>query len=105
MKDTRSEHEIQTAIKKLLKKLGFAVWSTSQGRASAVTPGVPDLFVAGMGRNAWVEVKAGYNKQSPEQIAFQREIEANGGIYILAYSEQDLLDWINSISGVITNEP
>ena len=97
MRDTRNEGQIQKAIKKLLKQLGFAVWSTSQGRASAVTPGVPDLFVAGMGHNAWIEVKAGYNKQSPEQVEFQREIESHGGTYILAYSEQDVLDWINSI--------
>lgn len=96
MKDTRSESERQTAVRKLLKGMGFSCWSTSQTRRSRVTPGVPDLFVAGWGVTAWIEMKA-TRKQSPAQIEFQETVEANGGIYVLAYSEQDVAEWLNSL--------
>lgn len=42
------------------------------------------------GRYLEVECKVGKNKQSPEQIEHQRQIEADGGLYILAYSLDDL---------------
>lgn len=104
MKDQRTEAQIQAACKRLLKKMGFAVWDTSQPFRARITPGIADLFVAGRGYNAWIECKAGYKKQSPEQIEFQREVESHGGIYVLAYSEQDVADWINSLP-VIEPEP
>lgn len=97
MKDQRTEKQIQSACKKLLKAMGFAVWDTSQPFRAQITPGIADLFVAGRGYNAWIECKAGYNKQTPEQKEFQREVTEHGGIYVLAYSEQDVADWINSL--------
>lgn len=97
MKDQRTEAQIQAACKKLLKQMGFAVWDTSQPFKARITPGLADLFVAGRGRNAWIEVKAGYNKQTPEQIEFEREVKEHGGIYVLAYSEMDVAAWINSL--------
>ena len=96
MKDQRTEAQIQQAIKNLLKQFSFAVWDTSQPFKARITPGLADLFVAGRGYNLWVEVKAGYNKQTPEQIEFQREVEANGGMYLLAYSEMDVATWLNT---------
>ncbi len=44
------------------------------------------------GRRIEVECKIGSNKQSPEQVEFQRIIEHNNGIYLLVYSAQDLLN-------------
>ena len=95
MKDTRTEAEIQAACKKLLKKMGYAVWDTSQPFKARITPGLADLFVTGHGLCFWVEVKAGYNKQTPEQIDFQQKVEDNAGVYLLAYSEDDVAAWLN----------
>ncbi len=39
-----------------------------------------------------IEVKAGRDKQSPEQFAFQRMITEAGGIYIVARSIEQCLD-------------
>lgn len=100
MRDQRTEKQIQAACKKLLKQMGFAVWDTSQPFRARITPGIADLFVAGRGYNAWIECKAGYNKQSKEQEEFQREVEAHGGMYVLARSEQDVADWINALPPV-----
>lgn len=52
---------------RLLRGLGFRVWSTSQVRRSTVTPGLPDLFVTGRGRLFSIEVKAPAGRLSAEQ--------------------------------------
>ena len=96
MKDPRTEAQIQAACKALLKTVGFSVWDTSQPFRARITPGIADLFAAGRGMNVWIECKAGYNKQSAEQKDFQQKVEANGGRYLLAYSEQDVADWLNA---------
>lgn len=98
LKDQRNEAEIQAAIKRLLKAVGFSFWDTSQPFRARITPGVADLFVAGRGVTCWIEVKAGYNKQTPEQIEFQRKVEENGGRYFVARHEQDVADWINDLT-------
>lgn len=38
-----------------------------------------------------IECKSGYNKQTEEQLNFQRKVEEQKGIYILAYSVDDLI--------------
>lgn len=49
------------------------------------------------GRRIEVECKVGKNKQSPEQLDFQRIIEENNGVYLLVYSAQELLDKITAM--------
>jgi hypothetical protein len=49
----------------------------------------------------WVECKAGTGRQSPEQFAFQREVEAAGHVYLITRDGPDnLLAWLR-IHGVI----
>ena len=98
MKDTRTESERQKAVKKLLKQLGFSVWSTSQGRKSAVTKGVPDLIFAGRGVCGFIEMKA-LTKQSPEQVAFMENVRGNGGTYLVVHNEGDIIEFVNTIAG------
>lgn len=43
------------------------------------------------GRWIEVETKAGKNKQQPEQLAREQEIRRRGGVYIVAYSVDDLI--------------
>lgn len=49
--------------------------------------GVPDIIVIlPGGRVSFIEVKRHPAKQSPEQVIFQKRVEALGCKYILAYS-------------------
>ena len=54
----------------------------------------PEVF--GRPTLLWVECKAGRGKQSPAQRAFQERVEAFGHSYIVAYSSQDVLDWLKT---------
>lgn len=94
MKDQRTESAIQTATVRTLRAVGFKVWSTSQARASSVTRGVADLFVTGRGICCWIEMKAAWGKQTKEQAAFQRAVEENGGRYLLAHNESEVLAYL-----------
>lgn len=44
------------------------------------------------GKLVCIECKSGKNKQQPSQIEFQQRIEEKGGIYILAYCVEDLIE-------------
>ncbi len=57
---------------------------------SGATKGVSDLVAIIKGVVYWIEVKKVGEKQNPDQIEFQKNVEANGGIYVLAYSVNDL---------------
>ena len=43
-----------------------------------------------------IEAKVGKGKQSEDQIKFQQNVESNGGIYILAYSLDDVIEGLKS---------
>ncbi len=95
MTDKRTEGEIQDATVKELRKLGFGVWITSQGRKTHSTPGIADLIVMGRGRVVFMEMKppSGRRKnQEPEQVEFQRAVEANGGEYVVIRSEMEAIE-------------
>jgi len=54
--------------------------------------GSPDIIgMTKQGQFLGVECKAGKNDQSIEQMDFEASIKDNGGIYILAYSVDDLI--------------
>lgn len=99
VEDTRSEKEIQTATVRALRAMGMGVWSLSQPRATMQTEGVADLFVTGRGICAWVEMKSATGRQSDDQEKFQRAVEANGGLYILARSEHDVVEVLTNAAG------
>lgn len=94
MKDTRTEGQIQRATVRVLRQIGFTVWSTSQARASSVTAGVADLYVTGRGVCCWIEMKAAWGKQTAEQARFQKAVEDNGGRYLLAHNELEVLAYL-----------
>lgn len=65
------EKDEARAIKALLTAVGFRVWSTSQGRRSRVTAGLPDLYAVRSGQALWVEVKqSGEKRRRPAQEEF-----------------------------------
>lgn len=94
-KDDRSEEEIQEGVKELLTTAGFAVWDTSQPFAAAITPGLPDLYAVGRGLCLWIECKSAKGVQSDAQKGFQKAVESNGGTYVLARHEEDVVGEIS----------
>lgn len=52
--------------------------------------GAPDIVYVEKGQYVGIEVKAPKGKQSDNQKEFQRQLEAAGGRYILAYSVDDV---------------
>lgn len=91
---SRTEKEIQRAIKMALRMIGFQVWDTSQPFKAKITPGLPDLFVTGRGITAWIECKSAKGKQSDAQRVFQDAVETNGGLYLIGRDEIEAVSWI-----------
>jgi hypothetical protein len=77
--------------------------SFSQARASKQTPGIPDLYVWHTGYRIalWIEVKAGRNKLTSEQLVWHREAKACGISVCVAYSMEDVLDELRKMGVVI----
>lgn len=106
--DERSEAEIRVAIKRALRALGLQVWDNEQQRASRVDPGIADLFVAGLGVTAWIEVKRPLTGRPPEdrkrsqtghQVEFERAVTENGGSYHVMRSEAEAIEWAQEVAG------
>ncbi len=99
MKQKVLEKDAQRAILGYLKMKGVfhyrnntGVMFTNKGkdmyRFGAV--GSPDIICVIDGKYVGIEVKGSSGKQSEGQIKFQKELEAVGGRYILAYSIDDV---------------
>ncbi len=91
--DDRLEDQIQEAGRKALELLGFTVYSLSQDRKTRQTAGIADTYVAGHGRTTWAEWKRPGEDQSPEQIAFEKIVTANGGEYHVWRHENEAIAW------------
>lgn len=97
-----TERDVLNACLQWLAVNGYFVWRNNTGgykindgagrfiRYGA--KGSPDIIgMTKQGQFLGIECKAGRNKQEPEQIEFEAKIKASGGIYILAYSVDDLI--------------
>lgn len=62
--------------------------------------GSPDIICVIDGIFVGIEVKAPHGKQSEHQKEFQKNLEAAGGIYILAYSLDDVIAKLPNDSGL-----
>lgn len=68
--------------------------ATGKFRASNATKGVSDVLASYQGRLLALEVKIGSDKQRPEQVGFQKNIEYTKSVYLIVKTfEQFLLDW------------
>lgn len=93
----------------MLFKLGCYVWRNNTGAwkpEGSKRPlyygkkGSGDILgITPTGRFICVECKSGKNKQQESQLEFQRNIEQKNGLYILAYSIDDLIAKQNYIMG------
>ena len=68
------------------------------------TAGISDLVACGKGRILFIEVKTEKGTQTPAQIVFQNEVEANGGTYLLWRSTKDAWDFLVSV-GLLSESP
>lgn len=69
------------------------VWDDAKGihRKGNTQKGIFDVSAVIKGRAAWFEIKAGRDKPSREQLIFQQEIRAAGGIAEFVYSTDEFL--------------
>jgi hypothetical protein len=86
---------ITKQIKEYLEKTGCFIWRQNNVRVAGRTfnglKGVPDIIGSTrQGKFIGVEVKAGKDKMSEDQIKFKNEITKRGGIYIEARSLEDV---------------
>lgn len=65
-------------------------------RAGTTTKGLPDIWAIVKGRAVAIEVKAGKDRLSEHQLARQFEIERAGGIYFVARSTDEFLEWFGA---------
>ena len=92
--DTRTEAEVQLAIRRTAEALGYHVYDMSQGRPTRQPSGIPDLYIHGHGRRCWVEVKRpSGGKLSEAQERFLASEQLNGGDAFVARSETDIIRW------------
>ena len=69
------------------------VWDEAKGvyRRGNTQKGIFDVSAVIKGRAAWFEIKAGRDKPSREQLIFQQEVRAAGGIAEFVYSTDEFL--------------
>lgn len=75
------------------------VWDAEKQiyRKGNTQKGIFDISAVIRGRAAWIEIKAGRDKASREQLIFKQEIETAGGLAFIAYSTDEFLKWFTEI--------
>lgn len=89
---------VRSILRYLAYQPGVFAWRNNSG--AVVTDerfirygkrGSSDIIgICANGRFLAVEAKVGSGKQSPEQVEFERSVKAAGGLYVLAYSIDDV---------------
>ena len=67
------------------------VWDAAKGvyRAGNTQKGIFDIAAIMRGRPIWLEVKAGRDKPSQDQLLFQQEVRLSGGVAEFVYSTDE----------------
>lgn len=84
-----TEKEIRNQIQSYLRCAGWFVYYNLAGLGSY--PGLSDLVAIRDGQIIHIEIKNKHGLQSDKQRAFQKNLEAAGGIYILARDLRDVI--------------
>lgn len=64
---------------------------------SSVKKGTADIHAVYKGKHLSIEVKIGKDRQSDEQKAVQKSVEAAGGIYFIATTFEAFHQWITNL--------
>jgi Holliday junction resolvase len=86
-----TENDIKRQVKDYLSLKGWFHFYNLAGMGAY--KGIPDIIAIKQGRVLFIECKrpARGSKQSPAQIKFQENIEAQGGEYLLVRDVEDLV--------------
>ena len=90
------EKRLQAYCRRAAVLQGYRPWHLAQARASAQSAGLPDDLITGAAVLLAVEYKAGRNRQTPAQRAFQAAWEASGGVYVLVWTLADFLEALDA---------
>jgi len=98
------EKHIEKTCLEILNKNGFFAWKlfdntrSENGIHRGAQPfqirGQSDAIAIKDGRTWFIEFKTSIGKQSTFQKAFQAKIEAQGGLYLLVRSVDEMKEWI-----------
>ena len=94
-KNRNNETKLQKEVQRYLVSKGcyeFKVHGSAYMKA-----GIPDIICCYKGLFLGIETKVGKNKQSKLQVIHEKEIISAGGIYILAYSLEDVKKVIETL--------
>ena len=86
----QTEAEITRAIRALLKAFNIFHWK--QLGTLGMPQGISDIIGIYRGRFLAIEVKRPGNKLSDKQAQFLRSVSASGGIAMVAYSVDDVIN-------------
>ena len=101
------EQDIQKAIKTYLSLAGWFVIKNSttgiykpstQHFIPSTAKGTADLTAIKDGRVIMIEVKRKYNKQSVDQLIFEKNWTEHGGEYWLIYNLDELITKLNIVT-------
>lgn len=89
------EADLIREVSSYIKVKGYAIKRSNTGRRGGVSYGSKGqgdfTGLIPTGRYIAIECKGDEGKQSKDQVLFQKEVEDNNGIYILAYSLEDVI--------------
>lgn len=91
------ETQTKQSIKRYLKYSGWFSYPLPAGIGSV--KGAPDRIAIRDGIHLHIEVKSANGRQTPEQVNFQRNVEAGGGHYVLVRSVEELDCEIQKLTG------
>ena len=77
--------------------IGSTKWLPTSGQK-----GTADVSAVIRGMAVKIEIKAGNDRQRPDQVEYQKQIEQAGGIYLIVRSFAELYDWYNEFTAVRT---
>jgi hypothetical protein len=93
------EKRLQAACRQVAALYRLRAWHVSQARATQQSAGLPDDFYTGGRFPIACEYKAGRNKQTAEQAAFQVAWEASGGTYWVIRSVDEFIAALGGAEG------
>ena len=88
MPKTQPETFIRKSVTDALRASGWYTFYNFQGLGAY--KGISDLTAVKDGQTLFVEIKTKTGRQSDYQMQFQKDIEAHGGVYVVARGLKDV---------------
>lgn len=92
---------VKKQVKDYLRFMGWFVFHIQQNMGSY--PGIADLIACKGGEVLFVELKAPRGRQSENQVKFEKNLKDHGCHYVLAYSWDDVSQYIREMSNEDSN--